>query len=61
MPRCSELVGLSFSKVRDFEKGRRVAIPNNLAVMRAVLESQGTGFFSIENRHIQDYVCRFEN
>ena len=35
---------VSLSTVRDFEKGRHVPIANNLAAMRAVLESRGIGF-----------------
>lgn len=35
---------LSESTVRDFEKGRRVPGPNNLAAMRAALEKAGIIF-----------------
>lgn len=35
-------VGLS--TVRDFEKGRRAPIANNLSAMRAALEAQGAHF-----------------
>jgi ribosome-binding protein aMBF1 (putative translation factor) len=42
-----ELAGkasVSLSTVRDFEKGRRVPIPNNLTAMKAALESTGIAF-----------------
>ncbi|WFU23138.1 helix-turn-helix transcriptional regulator [Bradyrhizobium sp. CB1717] len=35
---------LSESTVRDFEKGRRIPGPNNLAAMRAALEGAGVLF-----------------
>ena len=35
---------LSESTVRDFEKGRRIPGPNNLAAMRAALETAGVIF-----------------
>jgi len=36
--------GVSLSTVRDFEKGRRVPIANNLKAMEAALRSQGIEF-----------------
>lgn len=35
---------VSLSTVRDFEKGRRVPIANNLTAMRVVLETAGISF-----------------
>ena len=35
---------VSLSTVRDFEKGRRVPISNNLGAMRAALEGRGIAF-----------------
>lgn len=40
---------VSLSTIRDFEKGRRVPIPNNLKAMKATLEDAGIGFFDVEN------------
>lgn len=35
---------VSQSTVRDFEKGRRIPIANNLEAIRAALEARGLGF-----------------
>jgi DNA-binding transcriptional regulator YiaG len=35
---------VSLSTVRDFEKGRRVPIANNLTAMRVALETEGISF-----------------
>lgn len=37
-------VAISLSTVRDFEKGRREPIPNNLTAMKAALELAGVSF-----------------
>jgi len=37
--------GTALSTVKDFEGGRRVPISNNLAAMKAALESGGIAFF----------------
>ncbi|WP_413990635.1 helix-turn-helix domain-containing protein [Labrys okinawensis] len=37
---------VSLSTIRDFEKGRRVPIANNLAAVEAALRAQGIGFSS---------------
>jgi DNA-binding transcriptional regulator YiaG len=36
--------GVSLSTVRDFEKGRRVPIGNNLTALRTALETRGITF-----------------
>lgn len=40
---------VSLSTVRDFEKGRRVPIANNLAAMKAALEARGICFVDTKN------------
>ncbi len=40
----AEAAGMSLSTVRDFEKGRRVPIGNNLTAMRTALEKRGIEF-----------------
>lgn len=39
---------VSLSTVRDYEKGRRVPIANNLTAMRVALEKRGIGFVDDE-------------
>jgi ribosome-binding protein aMBF1 (putative translation factor) len=39
---------VSLSTVRDFEKGRRVPIANNLTAMKAALEARGIVFVDDE-------------
>ena len=47
---------VSQSTVRDFEKGRRIPIANNLEAIRAALEARGIGFaFAIQDG--EPYAC----
>jgi DNA-binding transcriptional regulator YiaG len=43
-PDLASAAHVSLSTVRDFEKGRRVPIANNLAAMKAALEAKGIAF-----------------
>lgn len=40
----AEAAGVSLSTVRDFEKGRRIPIGNNLSAMKRALEGAGINF-----------------
>ena len=40
----AEAANVSLSTVRDFEKGRRVPIGNNLNAIKGVLEAKGIAF-----------------
>ncbi|MBX3578580.1 MAG: helix-turn-helix transcriptional regulator [Rhizobiaceae bacterium] len=40
----AKLASVSLSTVRDFEKGRRTPITNNLDAMRKALEAKGVAF-----------------
>ncbi len=42
----AEKAGISLSTVADFEKGRRLPIPNNLAAIRKALENAGVKFIA---------------
>jgi ribosome-binding protein aMBF1 (putative translation factor) len=49
---------VSLSTVRDFEKGRRVPIANNLTAMKAALESGGIAFVDEGDSSGISYVKR---
>lgn len=44
----ASVAGVSLSTVRDFEKGRRDPIPNNLKAIQAALEAEGIAFVNGE-------------
>ncbi|WP_370631525.1 helix-turn-helix domain-containing protein [Methylovirgula sp. HY1] len=44
----AKAASVGISTVRDFEKGRRLPIANNLAAIQAVLEARGIGFLCEE-------------
>ncbi|MBL6458877.1 helix-turn-helix transcriptional regulator [Belnapia sp. T6] len=50
--------GVSLSTVRDFEKGRRAPIPNNLAALRSALENGGVGLLFDEAGKPAGVGCR---
>ncbi|WP_325053415.1 helix-turn-helix domain-containing protein [Sinorhizobium meliloti] len=43
-PHLAEAAGVSPSTLRDFESGKRIPIANNLAAIRAALETVGVTF-----------------
>lgn len=49
--------GVGVSTVKDFELGKRVPIPNNLAAMKAALEAQGMGFVSATDDSGKTWAC----
>ena len=49
---------VSLSTVRDFEKGRRVPIANNLAAMQAALEAQGIAFVVTVDGETSGIACK---
>ncbi|NGN44452.1 helix-turn-helix transcriptional regulator [Mesorhizobium sp. CGMCC 1.15528] len=44
--KLAEMSNLSESTIRDFEKGRRIPVINNLAAIRAALEAAGVSFLA---------------
>jgi transcriptional regulator with XRE-family HTH domain len=44
----AKAASVGLSTVKDFEKGRRDPIPNNLAAIRAALEATGIAFVDSE-------------
>jgi len=49
---------VSLSTVRDFEKGRRTPIANNLAAVQAALEAVGIGLgFAVDPASGETYAC----
>ena len=52
----AKAASVSLSTVRDYEKGRRTPISNNLEAMKRALQNKGIGFQNAENG-VAEGIC----